>query len=131
MKNLLCQKAQHVIKHCQDGSKKELHRCVNRESENYKKTVNESICENCLARQLISEQPAKQPVPSYPKVVKLLGNYYEAVKRWVAAGRPKRDEEEVKKIHTEFCTCRVCHCNCIVKFPFKPYCLTRRCGGYS
>jgi hypothetical protein len=42
-------------------------------------------------------------VPDFPGAAQLVSNYWKAVKRWIAAGRPKRSAEEVKTIHADFC----------------------------
>jgi len=47
---------------------------------------------------------ASEHIPDFPGVVTLLDNYWLAVKRWVAAGRPIRTDDDVKKIHEEFCS---------------------------
>jgi hypothetical protein len=42
-------------------------------------------------------------IPNYPGAAELLDNYWKAVKRWITAGRPTREDAEVRKIHEEFC----------------------------
>ncbi len=59
--------------------------------------------------------------PDYPGFQTQLNNYWEAIKRWVSAGRPERSAEEVKLIHEKHCVkcswydaeaqrCRGCGC---------------------
>lgn len=43
-------------------------------------------------------------IPDFPGVVTLLDNYWLAVKRWITAGKPTRTDNDVKKIHEEFCS---------------------------
>ena len=40
----------------------------------------------------------------YPAITTELTTYVQAVKGWVAAGRPVRTDEEVANIHTQYCT---------------------------
>jgi hypothetical protein len=42
-------------------------------------------------------------VPSFPLAAQLMATYWAAVKRWIAAGRPRRSSEEVKSLHATFC----------------------------
>lgn len=42
-------------------------------------------------------------VPSLPFAAQLMATYWRAVKRWIAAGRPRRTKEEVKSLHVTFC----------------------------
>jgi hypothetical protein len=58
-------------------------------------------------------------IPDFPKLSTQLANYGHAVKQWMTAGRPERTDEEVKRIHEEFCIkcdwydnqrCRGCGC---------------------
>lgn len=51
----------------------------------------------------IKERLGKDGIPNYPGAVELLDNYWQAVKRWIAAGRPIRENAEVQNIHAEFC----------------------------
>jgi hypothetical protein len=53
-----------------------------------------------------NDVPLLEPadIPSFPGAITLLDNYLLAVKRWIAAGRPTRTDENVKKIHEEFCS---------------------------
>ena len=59
--------------------------------------------------------------PEYPSLPIQMWLYKEAIKRWIAAGRPTRSKEEVEHIHTTFCKrcdwydkekqrCRECGC---------------------
>jgi hypothetical protein len=41
--------------------------------------------------------------PNYPPLTVQAWTYKEALIRWHKAGRPKRTQEEVEKIHKEFC----------------------------
>lgn len=40
----------------------------------------------------------------YPGMPTQLSNYWTAVKRWIKAGRPKRSDKEVARIHSQFCS---------------------------
>jgi len=60
----------------------------------------------------------------YPAMGEIVTNYWQAVKNWIKAGRPKRTETEVKKIHDVYCSqcdwydkdARRCKgCGCAVK----------------
>lgn len=51
MKDLPCQKRRHVVIRSKDGDKSEEHRCANGVARNYRKTVNEITCQNCVLRQ--------------------------------------------------------------------------------
>jgi len=67
------------------------------------KLVSYDICKKCLSN-IKSSVPKTLSVPETPGATKLLTNYWKAVKKWIAAGRPTRDIESVQKIHKEFCT---------------------------
>lgn len=41
--------------------------------------------------------------PNYPPLSMQMWTYKEALIKWVKAGRPKRTQEEVEKIHSEHC----------------------------
>ena len=45
----------------------------------------------------------EEGVPDFPRAAELVANYWKAVKRWVAAGRPTRSKKDVKGIHADFC----------------------------
>lgn len=51
MKNLPCQKRRRIVIRSKDGSKKEEYRCANSIAQNYKNTIDKSICQNCTLRQ--------------------------------------------------------------------------------
>jgi hypothetical protein len=59
--------------------------------------------------------------PDYPELQLQIYSYWESIKRWLAAKRPVRTEDEVKKIHADYCSkcewydeqsqrCRGCGC---------------------
>jgi len=77
------------------------------------------LTEQITLYKTVLQRRLHQPVPA-PK--KRLQRYSLAVKRWIAAGRPVRSDEEVARIHTECCVpcthynptkqaCGVCGCN--------------------
>ena len=79
-----------------------------------KKKCSEPVpCKDCLKK----KQP--QPAPQFPKLTLQAAAYANALKRWQAAGRPTRSQEEVKEIHEKYCAqcdwydngrCRGCGC---------------------
>jgi len=81
------------------------------------KPVGLSECLECGGKILeVLETP-----PEYPALKTQAANYWAAIKRWIKSGRPERSEEDVKKIHTNFCEkcdwfdreasrCRGCGC---------------------
>jgi hypothetical protein len=61
-------------------------------------------------------------VPTLPGIVTQISHYWEAIKKWVRAGRPVRSDEEVAELHANFCAvcdwfdkessrCKGCGCN--------------------
>jgi hypothetical protein len=79
--------------------------------------VSPQECLGCGGKiHVASERP-----PNYPGLKTQAANYWGAVKKWIKAGRPERSEEEVKRIHSNFCEkcdwydqdagrCRGCGC---------------------
>jgi len=66
-----------------------------------RKEVSESECLECPRWQRASTVPVPVPVPvpvQYPPTTLQAMNYAKALKAWVAAGRPKRSDEEVEQI---------------------------------
>ena len=49
------------------------------------------------------KETGKDGVPDFPGAAQLVANYWKAVTRWIAAGRPTRSAEDVKTIHADFC----------------------------
>jgi hypothetical protein len=83
----------------------------------------ETVLENTPLPEQMKEA-GEDGVPDFPGAAQLVSNYWKAVKRWIAAGRPTRSAEEVKTIHADFCsTCnwydeesqRCKGCGCSVK----------------
>lgn len=87
------------------------------------KPKNESHLEEAIARKIDAKiSPEDTPdgfVPDFPKASVQLWLYKEALKRWHAAGRPVRTDEEVKEILETKCKtcdwyddgrCRGCGC---------------------
>lgn len=67
--------------------------------------LNEKIVKNSIPLpEPIKERLGEDGVPDFPGANELLDNYWKAVKKWIAAGRPKRKAPEVEKIHKEFCS---------------------------
>lgn len=64
----------------------------------------EEAGDNSALPESIENRLDKHGVPKYPGATELLDNYWKAVKRWIAAGRPARDNAEVARIHEEFCS---------------------------
>jgi hypothetical protein len=84
------------------------------------RAISYTECEKCL----LDTTKISGNIPTLPGAAKLLGTYWEAVKRWISAGRPVREDAEVQKIHEEFCVSCSWHdsesqrckgCGCIVK----------------
>ena len=46
----------------------------------------------------------EETIPTLPSFREQLGNYWQAVKTWVASGRPTRSNEEVEQIHSNYCS---------------------------
>ena len=65
--------------------------------------VGGNLDEEVVKDNIPSPEPVKEGVPNFPSAGKLLDNYWKAVKKWVASGRPARTDSEVAKIHREFC----------------------------
>lgn len=42
--------------------------------------------------------------PDYPPMTMQMWTYKEALLRWAKAGRPKRTQEEVEQLHSQFCS---------------------------
>lgn len=42
--------------------------------------------------------------PEYPPMTMQMWTYKEALLRWAKAGRPKRTQEEVEQLHSQFCS---------------------------
>lgn len=85
-----------------------------------KKTVEDNI----PIPEPMKEELGEDAIPQFPGAGEMLNNYWKAVKKWIAAGRPTRGNTEMKKIHEEFCSkCdwydadsqRCKNCGCTVK----------------
>lgn len=66
-------------------------------------TLNEKAALKTLALPESMKKLDEDGVPNFPFAAQLMATYWTAVKRWVAAGRPKRTKEEVKSLHATFC----------------------------
>ena len=51
----------------------------------------------------IEKRLKENGVPTFPGAGELLDNYWKAVRGWISAGRPTRNDAEVQQIHGEFC----------------------------
>lgn len=131
-----------------------LHRCINKQSDEYRKPVCESVCDSCPVRVFLESAKKKKPDPgksmlpvidtsNFPpcefrfrqmgatptcgvtglkvdkeicqrcakdekmetaSLLKKPMNYLAAVRKWVAAGRPERTDEEIAAIYDEHCS---------------------------
>jgi hypothetical protein len=63
----------------------------------------EAVQDNVPLPEPIEERLGEE-VPNYPGATELLENYWKAVRRWIAAGRPTRTDIEVTQIHKDFCS---------------------------
>jgi hypothetical protein len=60
-------------------------------------------CEQCKGDLKQLGGSLKVEAPETPALAQQAKNYWKAVKKWIAAGRPTRDNSEVKKIHANYC----------------------------
>ncbi len=80
-------------------------------------------CDKCiLDMEKVGAGKEEAEVPTLPGFGKQLSNYWTALRKWIAAGRPERSSEEVARLHREFCSqcswfdsessrCKGCGCN--------------------
>jgi hypothetical protein len=61
-------------------------------------------CEKCLIDLEQVTPKEESEILEFPTVGKQIQTYWRALKKWVAAGRPERSNEEVAKIHTNHCS---------------------------
>jgi len=130
-----------------------LHRCINKEADQYKQYVDGSVCNSCPVRVFMEKKKLKYakgsgpalpvihsnegfPTCEYrinvdghtcgvtglpvtreicnrcakdskeetPNLLQKVMNYSAAVRKWVAAGRPERTDEEIQAIYDEHCS---------------------------
>lgn len=138
-----CEKRQRVVKRG-NGGQVESFRCLNNECDMHGQTVDLEQCSRCPLAVVFKKRPCnkipapceecrekerqyakthdKVDVPEYPALVAQLVSWKEAVRKWRAAGKPTRTDEEVAEIKNKFCN-RV---NCDWFDPEKNRC--RGCG---
>ena len=61
------------------------------------------VKDNVPIPEAIKERLGDEAIPTFPGAGEMLDNYWKAVKRWIAAGRPIRKPKEVEEIHEKFC----------------------------
>jgi hypothetical protein len=70
-----------------------------------KKAVLPQECERCKgALTQVGGSFNPEDIPDFPTVPKLAATYWQAVKTWIAAGRPTRSDAEVEHLHTIYCS---------------------------
>jgi hypothetical protein len=105
MKDLPCQKRRHVVIQSKDGSRKEVHRCANGISKNYKNGVDKSTCESCVLRQpllkiapVCKEHPPATPIwlePYYKEDKAIIYPFREGIEQPpVPQGYSRKSEDE-------------------------------------
>ena len=101
---------------------------VNRDPEGYRELVDTQdpeIVQMIQASGIDMGEFEKTQIPHYPSISMQIWSYKEALIKWNKAGRPTRTQEEVEKIHEEFCVgcewydvdqkrCRGCGCKVTV-----------------
>jgi hypothetical protein len=87
------------------------------------KPICHADCAACIIdMESLGATESEAAVPTLPGIGTQLHNYWEAIKRWVKAGRPVRSDEEVAELHANFCAkcdwfdkessrCKGCGCN--------------------
>lgn len=102
-----CMKRQKVVNRSTGDIR---YRCMNKKCDLKGQEVNDDICKNCHyiitkhKRQCGKLKPEPEPEPDYPSMSMQLHNYKEAILRWTRAGKPTRDDEEVKRIVDTICS---------------------------
>lgn len=70
-----------------------------------KKPVNFNECDRCKgALTKVGASLNPEDVPDIPGLTTQVQNYWKAVKKWIAAGRPVRSNGEVEDIHRTYCS---------------------------
>jgi hypothetical protein len=70
-----------------------------------KKPVDFKECDRCQgAITKVGATLNPEDIPEIPGLTIQVQNYWRAVKRWIAAGRPTRTDKEVKLLHESYCT---------------------------
>lgn len=70
-----------------------------------KKPTTPAECDRCKgALTQVGATLNLEDIPDFPTVPKLAAFYWQAVKSWIAAGRPTRTDAEVGHLHTVYCS---------------------------
>lgn len=113
-----------------DYDSRKLHFCRHSDMHVRGNLVHEAICETCNLRDSPCDSPREVPdvnaqdfseiITKPPSLVKRICGYRKAVKKWTAAGKPVRTDEEVQRIYKEHCSecehfntkgsCQICGC---------------------
>lgn len=115
-----CNKKQKIVKKDRNVQ----YRCLNKKCNFYQQIVNEKVCNSCNLKPVEHKKPCKKikkKIPEYPPLMEQLASYKDAIAKWSKAGKPVRSEEEIKRIHTDYChncdwydpdqkRCRGCGC---------------------
>jgi len=119
---MTCTKRQRVVRRGPEGQE-ESFRCLNRACDLHSQAVTDGVCDACPftvlkhvkpctkipapcveCREKEREMMAKQvPTPEFPSLMVQLITWKEAVRKWRAAGRPNRTDEQVAEIKNKFC----------------------------
>jgi len=67
------------------------------------KKVDPAGCEQCNGEVAELGGTLKPEIPETPALAVQAKNYWSAVKKWIGAGRPTRTDDEVRKIHANYC----------------------------
>lgn len=68
-----------------------------------RKKIDCSACQNCKGELAQLDGTFNPEAPQTPALTAQAKNYWKAVKKWISAGRPVRSDEDVKKIHANYC----------------------------
>jgi hypothetical protein len=121
-----CEKRQRLVKRNKDGSKAEAFRCLNVKCDMNGQQVTDEQCARCPLAVVFKPRPCNKgpepcdecrekerelskkykdsiKVPEFPALHLQLISWKEAVKKWRAAGKPKRTDKEVANIKENFC----------------------------
>ena len=121
---MTCTKRQRVVKRGPEGQEESL-RCLNRACDLHSQTVTDEVCDACPFKVLKHVRPCTKipapceecrekereiakknrdaAVPEFPALTVQLLSWKEAVRKWRAAGKPKRTDEEVSEILETHC----------------------------
>lgn len=68
-----------------------------------RKKIDCAACQQCKGELAQLGGSFNPKVPETPTLVTQARNYWKAIKKWITAGRPVRSDEDIKKIHANYC----------------------------